>query len=145
MAFHERDLCGLTAEAWRPWYRLAIAELARGDTEGYRRACTGMIRRFGNTPNAGTASNVVYACTACPLAGEDGLRLVALGQRAARLFAGNERACSATLYRAGAYASALTQFEVAAKAFRRRSWDWLFLAMIRHRLGDAARARQSYE
>ena len=48
----------------------------------------------------------------------------------------------AALYRSGQYEESIQCFEDAAETFRPRAWDWSFLAMAHHRLGNANEARR---
>jgi tetratricopeptide (TPR) repeat protein len=145
LAFHGRQLQALKSDDALRWYQQAIARLALGDVPGYRRTCADLLRHFAATEEASTASEVIYACAIDPEAGGDPKALVAVARRAVGAFAGNERALGAALCRAGDHAEALRQFEKAAANYRRRAWDWLFLALIHHGLHDAAAARSSYD
>ena len=44
-------------------------------------------------------------------------------------------------YRAGCYKAAIDDLEQAARVFPRRAWDWFFLAMARHHLGQNSEAK----
>src|SRR5262249_26810458 len=51
----------------------------------------------------------------------------------------------AALYRAGRFEEAQRRFEEAQKDHTPVAWDWLFLAMIQHRLGHSGEAHRCLE
>jgi tetratricopeptide (TPR) repeat protein len=124
-----------------PRYRLALARLAEGDDDGFRRACAALLWRFGATADPKVASPVAYTCVARPRVAADPAALVRLGEVAAPLFRGNGRVTGAALYRAGRYDEAARRLEESARQATPVAWDWLFLAMAHHRLGHAEVAR----
>jgi WD40 repeat protein len=144
MAFHSRQLRELAPANAVYWYRLAIAHLAQGDAAGHHRICSEMLQHFEATKNVAMAHYVGYACVIDPDAGGHPKTLVALAAQAVKARKGNERLLGAALYRSGDSPAALKQFGNAGPKFG-RAWDWLFLAMIHHRLGDAANARECYD
>jgi WD40 repeat protein/tRNA A-37 threonylcarbamoyl transferase component Bud32 len=135
------------------WYCHAVAYLGADDPAGYHAICTRMIQRFANTPQA--TEGCLYACAPDRLADTNVEQLVAMGKAAvaeskakaskdsqARFFYGVVlRAHAAALYRAGQDREAIQQWEEAAKFYSPRAWDWLFLAMAHHHLGEAAKAQ----
>jgi tetratricopeptide (TPR) repeat protein len=64
------------------WYCLALARLARGDAEGYRAACAGLLQRFGASTDTPTADWVAWTCALAPDAVADLARPVALAEGA---------------------------------------------------------------
>ena len=48
------------------WQGLAMVLLAKGDGEGYRRACASLIDRFGQTDDPQVAGNVGWLCVQAP-------------------------------------------------------------------------------
>jgi tetratricopeptide (TPR) repeat protein len=134
------------------WYCHAIAYLGAGDAAGYHAVCTRMIQRFAHSPQA--TQSCLYACAPDRLAGANAEQLVAMGKAAvaeskAKVGKGIQawrfgvvlRAHAAALYRAGQDREAIQHWQDAAKFFSPRAWDWLFLAMAHHRLGEAAKAQ----
>jgi WD40 repeat protein/tetratricopeptide (TPR) repeat protein/tRNA A-37 threonylcarbamoyl transferase component Bud32 len=118
------------------WYQKAVAQLGAGRPDAYRATCAEMLRRFRTD---GGAARALYACVPHP--GGDPAALAAQAE-AARLGAGYERILGAVQYRTGRFAEAVGSFrEAEAKGSRERAWDWLFLAMAHHRLGDREKAR----
>jgi Flp pilus assembly protein TadD len=64
------------------WYFLALARLARGDAEGYRTACAGLLQRFGASTDIPTANLVAWTCALAPDAVPDLARPVGLAEGA---------------------------------------------------------------
>jgi Flp pilus assembly protein TadD len=64
------------------WYFLALARLARGDAEGYRTACAGLLQRFGASTDFQTANLVAWSCALAPDAVPDLGRPVGLAEGA---------------------------------------------------------------
>jgi WD40 repeat protein/serine/threonine protein kinase/tetratricopeptide (TPR) repeat protein len=64
------------------WYFLALARLARGDAEGYRTACAGLLQRFGASTDVPTANLVAWSCALAPDAVPDLARPVDLAEEA---------------------------------------------------------------
>jgi tetratricopeptide (TPR) repeat protein len=110
----------------------------QGDAAGYRRACTGMLERFGRT---GSPNNLAWACSIAPDALVDPVQAVQLAERAYAQAKDSitRNTLGAALYRAGRFDEAvekLNQNEETHGAF-----DWFFLAMAHQRLGHAEPAR----
>jgi tetratricopeptide (TPR) repeat protein len=143
--FHELLMIDLGQESPRNWTRLATAYLASGDAAKHQQACAQMLKRYESNEDPAAASQTAYVCVIDPQAGGNPRRLVQVAALAAKGFPGALRVHAAALYRAGEFAKALSQFEAAASRFRRRAWDWLFLAMTHQRLGDPNRARYFYD
>src|SRR5262249_1054255 len=109
---------------------------------GYHEVCTRMIQRFANTPKA--TQDCLYACAPDRLADTYVEQLVAMGKAAVAVSPRNGvvlRAHAAAPFRAGQNREAIQRWEEARKLYSQRAWDWLFLAMAHHRLGEAAKAR----
>lgn len=135
------DAIKVDPENPEPRYRLALACIAEGDDDGYRRACADLLARFGASEDPKVASPLAYTCAARPHAVDAPASLVRWGERAVALFRGNERVLGAALYRAGRYEDAVRRLEEAVRLTNPVAWDWLFLAMSHHRLGHADEAR----
>jgi tetratricopeptide (TPR) repeat protein len=124
------------------WYCHAIAYLGAGDTAGYHAVCTRMIQRFANTPQA--THDCLYACAPDRLADTYVEQLVAMGKAAVAESKADWpilRAHAAALFRAGQDREAIQYWEEAAKVYPLRAWDWLFLTMAYHRLGETTKAQ----
>jgi tetratricopeptide (TPR) repeat protein len=128
-----------------PRYRVALACIAEGDDDGYRRACGDLHDRYATTNDPRVASPLAYTCVARPGAGVAADALVRWGERAVPLFRGNERVLGATLYRAGRFEDAVRSLEASSHLTTLVAWDWLFLAMSHHRLGRTAQSRENLE
>jgi Flp pilus assembly protein TadD len=126
-------------------YMHALALLGAGDRDGYRRACAAALGRFAATDAPAVAHRVVHTCVAGPDAVADATPLVRLARLAVPYSRGNDRILGAALLRSGHPEEALARFQEAGKGFLPESWDWLFLALIHHRLGDADQARQDLD
>jgi tetratricopeptide (TPR) repeat protein len=125
------------------WFRLALTQLAGGDTPAYRKTCADMFRRFHMTD----LNNVVWISAVGPDAVPDlevpirqMEKAVAHEPRNAAL----RNTLSAAYYRAGEYAKALEQLKqiLALQGKDVSSTDRLFLAMTCARLGRMSEARQ---
>jgi tetratricopeptide (TPR) repeat protein len=140
----------LGAEGPRPWYHLALGRLAAGNLEGYRKACTTLWDRFGQSDNPDNALVVAWAGVAGPDALADPARLVAAAQRAGASRsprAAGGGVLGAALYRAGQYQKAADQLTatVEARGEERTVHEQLFLAMAEQRLGHDTEARRRWE
>jgi serine/threonine protein kinase/Flp pilus assembly protein TadD len=124
------------------WWYQAVARLAGGDVDAYRRACASMLERFGETQDLRTAHAVLAACALRPDAVADPNRLVPLGRVVFRKETAGGLMHARALHRAGAYGEAVRYLQEGAKVCRFRAVDWLFLAMAHHRLGHVAEAQR---
>jgi tetratricopeptide (TPR) repeat protein/tRNA A-37 threonylcarbamoyl transferase component Bud32 len=123
------------------WRYRAVAHLAAADAEAYRQACTAMLERFEKTENRVAAGNVLLVCVLRQDALPCMARLLPLTRVADSIWHWGTWARGAALYRAGQYDQSVRCFEMEAKTFRRRAWEWCFLSMAHHRLGHADEAR----
>src|SRR5207248_1859620 len=64
------------------WNLHALVRLRSGDMAGYRRACSGMLERFGGTEDPSTANTVAWTCGLVPAAVPDYKRVVRLAEKA---------------------------------------------------------------
>jgi tetratricopeptide (TPR) repeat protein len=130
------------------WQDLALAHLAAGHPQDYRRTCTDMLERFARTIDVERTVELLAACKAAPDAVSDRLQLVTLAEKARAahpgqfMYLGN---LGQALYRAGRFDDAVARLEELLKGPLNGADvidDWLFLAMAHQRLGhiDAARA-----
>jgi WD40 repeat protein/Flp pilus assembly protein TadD len=130
----------------RLWYQLALTRLGMGDPESYRRACKGMVERFAGT-NEVAAQLTAWTCVLAPDSLIEPALLVDLAGRALAQSPQQHRFLlthGAALYRAGRFPEAVAKLNKAASAWKGEgsAWDWLFLAMAHHRLGDTEQARR---
>jgi Flp pilus assembly protein TadD len=139
------------------WFFLAMARLAQGDVDGYRKTCADLLPRFEDSRDPETALVVAQCCALAPDGVANPARFVdhlVSGKITERqpypsLFragpGGQLNALKpvpglgALLYRTGRFQEAVQRLAQEAEAF----WDdWLFLAMAHGRLGNVAEARQ---
>jgi serine/threonine protein kinase/Flp pilus assembly protein TadD len=134
------------ASALRPddaclWRYRAVAHFADGNAGAYRQTCTAMLERFAQTLDGATAANVLLSCVLRDHALPEPARLLPLARVSDSVWHWGAGVRGAALYRARRYQESVQCFETAAKTYRPRAWDWCFLAMANHRLGNADRAR----
>jgi serine/threonine protein kinase/WD40 repeat protein/tetratricopeptide (TPR) repeat protein len=120
------------------WVMLVQCRAWMGDLAGYRRACAGLIDKWGTRADP---NRLAWLCSIGPDALPDPGRVVALAEKAYEQSptADVRNTLGAALYRAGKWEEAvrvLDQNHGAAAAA-----DWLFLAMAHFRLGHAEAAR----
>jgi tetratricopeptide (TPR) repeat protein len=112
--------------------------VAHGDREGYRRACTRALDRFGNARDAEIAAWMAWAGIAWPDTETDAARLVELGRRArtadpkSYIYA---RILGATLLRAGRAEEANQILGESLELNPESPTTWLLLALAHHRVG----------
>src|SRR5262249_4536258 len=101
----------LTVDNAQTWYYLALVRLHLGDRAGYRKACSGMLERFGQAADVNAARWTSWTCALGPEAVADRGRVITLAEIN---LAADPKDCAklqslgAALYRAG-------RFEEAAK------------------------------
>ncbi len=134
--------CQLGPDNTYLWRFRAVAHVAAGDVAAYRQACTAMVERFEKTDDRVAAGNVLNACVLRGDTLPDMARLLPLTRVAGPIWHWGTWARGAALYRAGKYEESIRCFEMAAKIYRPRAWDWCFRAMAYQRLGHAEEARR---
>jgi tetratricopeptide (TPR) repeat protein len=151
----EADLAktvALNADSPVAWNYLALVRLHRGNRDGYRKACTDMLQRFGLTVSADAAYWMVWTCALAPDAVTERQAVVQMAEQGV---AANPKNCDllqhlgAMLYRAGRFEDAARRLAEAEAAYpgteKARSsivYNWLFQAMTQHRLGHADKAKR---
>jgi WD40 repeat protein/predicted Zn-dependent protease len=134
-------------------YQLALVRLARGDRDGYRQACSDMLKRFGESSNAEVADLAAWVCVLGPDAVSEWKLPRQLAEKA--LAKGPKSGdppttLGALLYRAGRFKEGvrrLAEAELAFKEARGPSQSGvincrLFQAMTEYRLGHVVEARR---
>ncbi len=124
------------------WRFRAVAHFADGDVDAHRQTCTAMLERFALTEDRFAAANVLLACVLRDDVLPDMARLLPLTRVSDPIWHWGAGVRGAALYRAGRYDECVQCFETSATKYRRRAWDWCFLAMAHHRLGHADEARR---
>jgi Flp pilus assembly protein TadD len=136
----------LDGQDWqtRAWH--AKVCLAAGDAAGYRRACTALLDRFGQTQDLAVANNVAWACALGPGEAAGLGPAVRLAERAvaarpddyARL-----NTLGGVLLRAGRAEEAIARLRQALQRPKSdQVSDELLLALAYQRLGQADEARR---
>jgi tetratricopeptide (TPR) repeat protein len=124
------------------WYPPALVQAAVGESKQYRASCRTVLDCFEKSDDREILNQVAWACAVAPEAVDDYERVVELTDRAV---AGVDQPMhhlqntrGAVLYRAGRHEEALRQFEAAVADHWKggTAWDWFFLAMVNHKLGN---------
>jgi tetratricopeptide (TPR) repeat protein len=127
------------------WHATAAARLGAGDTQGYCRARTEILRRFRDTKAPQVAGLLCYISAVVPTEPDEAAAFLRLAEIAFGPAPGNTRIRGAMNYRAGKYEAAIADLNQSALAFPRRAWDWLFLAMAHHQLGHSDVAKKDLQ
>ena len=135
-----------------PRYRLALVHLQKGDKDGYRKVCTGLLERFGQKADAESAHWTAWSCVLGPDAVSDWKPVVDLAEKSLAADPKNFdklHHLGAVLYRAGRFEEAARRLTEAEAAFQEArnprstiTYTRLFQAMTRHRLGPPDEARR---
>ncbi len=128
----------------------ALACLKTGDRTRYRSLCSRLIERARQTQSPEIANFVAWTCALGPAALDDYAGAIALCELALKKAPSKERRAAAlnTLgvlyYRAGRYREAITHLHESLQKDEGHdlAYDWLFLAMSHHCLGEPAQARE---
>jgi eukaryotic-like serine/threonine-protein kinase len=123
----------------------AVAHLAAGEIDAYRRTCEGLVERFEKTEQLAVACNVILACVLRPDSLMDMERLRPLVHVASVTGGASPPETGAALFRLGEFAEAERQFEMISKVSNLRGGARCFLAMARHRLGRTSAAKQTLD
>jgi tetratricopeptide (TPR) repeat protein len=134
------------------WFEHAYLRLIVGDKEGYRRLCSRMLERFGQSPGFDGVGLLAHTCVLDSQALADSTQVVQLAdQRLARHtpYSGHTPWSAHVLalahYRAGRYDTAVAGLRKrleADAAWQHQVLNWLVLAMAHHRLGQVAEGQK---
>jgi predicted Zn-dependent protease len=127
------------------WYGLAVARLGTGDTPGYHRARSEILRRFRDYKDAHRVNNLCYICAVLPAEPDDAKAFLRMAEFAVGSTPDNPRIRGVMNYRAGKYEAAIADLNQSARVLRRRPWDWLILAMAHQKLGHADEAKKDLQ
>jgi len=139
---------------WDVWYQLALARLAADDARGYRAACAGLRKRFGQTGDVYNVNSLAWPCLLAPGGVDDpawAIRLakerVGTDPKGAGWTNAHLNTLGAAFYRAGQFDEAITWLKnsIAAGAGVGLPQDWLFLAMAHARSRHDKEARKCLE
>jgi eukaryotic-like serine/threonine-protein kinase len=134
------------------WRLAAYARLAYGDVQGYRRTCSEIVARFGQTTDPVTAERTAKICSLAPEAVTDFGLVEQLAQRSVTGTQKHEYyrffvlAKGLTEYRAGRDADAVTWLNRFAPSGGGEHWDataFAALAMAQSRLGRTNEANDA--
>jgi WD40 repeat protein/tetratricopeptide (TPR) repeat protein len=122
----------------------AVALLAAGDEDGYRKACAGLLRRVDETDQG--SETAARTCVLAPAALADLRPVLVWAETQILEFPGNVGhggTLGAVLYRMGRFEPAVRELHSAVEADRddAAAAPCLFLAMAYHRLGKSEDAR----
>lgn len=138
----------LDGDARYPWYLPALVRAAVGDEKGYRAACRTVLDCFEKSDEREVLNQVAWTCAIGSDVIDDYRRVVKLTDRT---MAGVDEPMhhlqntrGAVLYRAGRFEDAAKQLEEAVADHWKGGtpWDWFFLAMAHHRLGNTSDAQE---
>jgi serine/threonine protein kinase/WD40 repeat protein/tetratricopeptide (TPR) repeat protein len=145
----------LTADDALTRYFLALLRLHLGDRDGYRKVCSGMLERFGQSADVNVARWTSWTCVLSPSAEADWGLVIRLAENN---LAADPKNCDklqnlgAVFYRAGRFEEADQRLTEAEAAFHEAKnptsssrYNWLFQAMTQHRLGHTEEARRWLE
>jgi serine/threonine protein kinase/Flp pilus assembly protein TadD len=138
-AAREQSLLASTPDDVDTYYYVAIGHLGAGRLAEYRATTKQLVARLKSTTSPGVASRILYTLVSQAGDSDDFAKLLPLAKLGASAWTGNERILAAALYRAGQPKEAVRQF-AAQKTYPAKAWDYLFLAMAHHKLGDKSQA-----
>src|SRR5262249_2461362 len=128
----------------------ALVELKRGDHERYRQACGHMLERFGHSTSADAAYWTTRTCVLAPYALVDWAKPLKLTDDRHAISPNDCEGVdmiSFLLYRTGRIEEAAQRMTEAGVAFKETGkmrttiiYNWLFQAMVQHRLGHTSEA-----
>jgi eukaryotic-like serine/threonine-protein kinase len=149
-----RHVAESEGSGYRPWYELALAQLASGNDPAYRATCAKMFIRFRDTRDPVTAEFVAWTNSLRPQTDIDWGELVALASRqfaTGDAGAATQRTLGTLLLRAGLYEDALAELEASGENVQREeqrtsaTYNAYLLAIAHARLGNEERARTSLD
>jgi tetratricopeptide (TPR) repeat protein len=121
------------------WHHLALAHLAAGRPQEYRKVCAEMLEKFDRKPHLLIGGMVVDASIVLPSIRPDAERIAAVAKVSLTHI---PRLQAAALYRAGKLDDAVKRFEQATKKAPLGASDWYVLAMAHHHLRHAHEAAE---
>jgi tetratricopeptide (TPR) repeat protein len=130
------------------WYEHALAQLSSGDEKGYRRTCTRMVKKFGETEDASTRRLVADVCVLGADALTDFKLLVAKAEKAVleKPSDVSERArLGALLLRSDQAARAAEVLESCARVDRPRPGDLWLLGLAYQKAGNKEKAKAALD
>jgi WD40 repeat protein/serine/threonine protein kinase/tetratricopeptide (TPR) repeat protein len=127
------------------WVFCALLCTQQQDAEGSRKTVGGMLEKFGATDNLEIANSVAWACALAPNGVTDWKNPLKLAEKAVakQRDANNLNTLGAVECRAKREREAIQHLQEGMKLQGKggTAWDWLFLAMAHHQLGQTVEAR----
>jgi tetratricopeptide (TPR) repeat protein len=132
------------------WHRDLILRLRAGDSAGYRAGCAALLDRSGRDERPGMVYTRAWACAIGPDAPADWPALVRSVDRAVARRPEDvalRNTSGAVLLRAGRPEESVRALEesIRLNGHGGNAFDWLFLAMARHKLGRSEAAKAALE
>jgi tetratricopeptide (TPR) repeat protein len=134
------------------WFEHAYLRLLAGDKKGYRRLCSRMLERFGQSPGFDGVGMLAHTCVLDSQALADSTQVVQLAeQRLVRQRPGfghepwSAHVLGLAYYRAGRYDAAVAGLRKRLEddaAWQHQVLNWLVLAMAHHRLEQVAESHK---
>src|SRR5262249_23735288 len=103
------------------------------------------IMQRGDVNAQAIASHLAYACVVAPANPDEAAAILRMAEFGIGATPSNPRLRGAANYRAGNYEATIADLNQSAKAFPRRAWDWIFVAMAQHKLGNSEEATKSLQ
>jgi tetratricopeptide (TPR) repeat protein len=138
------------------WFNAACTILHAGNTDGYRKLCERMARRYGYSQDPHQIAFLAHVCVLAPNALPDSQRVLQLAEQRIALTARfpahklwSAHVLGLACYRAGKFERAIATLEAGQKQADLTSdvkmSNWLTLAMSRQRLGQHSEAAAALE
>jgi WD40 repeat protein len=131
-----------------PYIERALVYLRAGDGEGHRRWLERMWDVWSKRPDIASHNALVWACVLTPNSPIPADRIVALLEESLAGTNSQSRrdvlhTLGAALHRAGRYPEALARLDESLRLEEKNGLleDWVFLALVHHRLGQLEKAR----
>jgi serine/threonine protein kinase/tetratricopeptide (TPR) repeat protein len=129
------------------WFLYAQTLLLADETDGYRKLCTKMQKRFGQTKARQEAGWLINVCAMGPEAMADFMPILTLAEWEVANHPIHWHSLvrlGGAYYRAGRFEAAIEQLQKADQVHKNggNASSWFFMAMAYHRLGQADQARE---
>jgi tetratricopeptide (TPR) repeat protein len=140
----------LASDKYKLWYRHAVVRLQLDERDVYRKVCGEMLDRFESSNNLDAAQLAAWTSSLGPVAQMVADRSVAAADRAVKASPRNHArllTLGAAHFRARRYDNAVQTLNEAVRVWTKGDnvWDWLYLSMAHHHLGNADLARANLD
>ena len=123
-------------------YSQAVACVGAGDLEKYRGVRRQILDLCRDSKNPFAVMHLCYVSAVVPASSQEAAEFLRLSEFAVSATPRNPRIRGAMKFRAGHYEASIADLNQSALVFSRRGWDWLFLAMAHHELGQVDEAKK---